>query len=67
MSLLVDPGSNTFVSARFPRFESVAEAALLGSKVGAVASARISPVRGSITTMVPLSAWDCATRFAIAC
>ena len=56
MILLVDPGSNTSDTARLRTSACAASAGRLGSKVGTVASARICPVRGSMTTTVPLSA-----------
>ena len=45
ITLLVLPGSNTSLTARLPRSAFALAAGLAGSKVGAVAIARISPVR----------------------
>ena len=76
---LVHDGRQRHELARRSGLEHVRERAVPAVRVGGgrglvgierrvrCASARISPVRGSITTMVPLSAWDCATRFAMAC
>ena len=61
ITLLVDPGSYTSDSARLPRSWMGAAPGSDGSKLGAVARARIAPLRGSITTTVPLSASDALT------
>ena len=58
---LVDLGQRAVAAVRPPRRRGS-----VGSKVGAVASARIAPVRGSITTTVPLSASAALTSAASA-
>ena len=52
ITLNVEPGSKGSVTARLRRSSSVAVAKLFGLKVGRIASARISPVRGSIATAI---------------
>src|SRR5918999_1715995 len=51
--LLVEPGSNMSAMARFLRASGLLLAIRLGSKVGMLAMARTSPVRGLITTTEP--------------
>ena len=53
MVLLVEPGSNMSAMARFLRASGLLAAIRLGSKVGMLAMARTSPVRGLITTTEP--------------
>ena len=60
------PGSYGSVSGRFPRSAAGADPGRLASKVGAVAIASSSPLRGSRTMTVPLSDRVDATALAIA-
>ena len=53
MALKVDPGSNGSVTARFRHCSAVARWYVFGLNVGRIAIARISPVRGSMTSTIP--------------
>ena len=62
----VEPGSYTSCTEGLRINESDTPLRLFGSKVGAVAWAKISPVFGSITITVPLNAPDFFTASLIA-
>jgi len=66
-TLATEPGSKTSDRAASPSCALVALPGLFGSKVCEVASARIAPVRGSITTAVPSAALLLATSWSMAC
>ena len=68
ITLYTDPGSKGAETARFSRAAmSPGLGGSLGSKVGKLAIARISPLRGSIATRLPDLAWCCATILASSC